>query len=266
MTTGRILRSTLLWSLVCLILLVQLGPLIVVVLVSFSASASFNLPTGMPSLRWYERLLTTSGVWPSFLLSAQIAALSTLTSLVLGSLCAVAIVRGRFRGSQAVAAALLSPLMLPGLVLGIAMLQGFRAYGLRAAWPSLLLAHVIVTLPFVVRIVMAALERFDFTLIDAARTLGVSYTGALWKVLAPNLVPAMLTSGLFAFLASFDNYAVSMFLVDSRNMTLPVRMLEMIEVSSDPRIAALSTVLLVMALVAVLAIERLVGLRRMAGR
>ena len=128
---------------------------------------------------------------------------------------------------------------------------------------ALVLAHVIVTLPFVMRTLLAALERFDFSLIDAARTLGLSYPQAVLKVLAPGLAPAFLTSGLFAFLASMDNYPISIFLTDARNKTLPIKMLQYLEEQPDPTLAAISTGLIVLALIALAAGSRAVGLNRM---
>jgi putative spermidine/putrescine transport system permease protein len=153
--------------------------------------------------------------------------------------------------------------MMPGLVVGVAMLQFFREIGLRDAWTSLLIAHVIVTLPFVVRTLLAALESFDFTLLDAARTLGLSYPKAVLEVLAPNLAPAFLTSGLFAFLASMDNYPISIFLTDARNKTLPIKMLQYLEEQPDPTLAAISTGLILLALAALAIGSRSVGLNRM---
>jgi putative spermidine/putrescine transport system permease protein len=152
---------------------------------------------------------------------------------------------------------------MPGLVVGVAMLQFFREIGLRDAWTSLLIAHVIVTLPFVVRTLLAALESFDFTLLDAARTLGLSYPKAVLEVLAPNLAPAFLTSGLFAFLASMDNYPISIFLTDARNKTLPIKMLQYLEEQPDPTLAAISTGLILLALAALAIGSRSVGLNRM---
>jgi putative spermidine/putrescine transport system permease protein len=122
---------------------------------------------------------------------------------------------------------------------------------------------VVVTLPFVVRTLLAALEGFDFTLIDAARTLGLSYPKAVLKVLAPNLAPAFLTSGLFAFLASMDNYPISIFLTDARNKTLPIKMLQYLEEQPDPTLAAISTGLILLALVVLMIGSRTVGLNRM---
>lgn len=239
-------------------------PLVVTVLVSFGNSAVFTLPPPSWSLRWYERLTVTRGLWPSLLTSVQIAGLSTAISLVIGTLCAIAITRGRFAGRDAIATFLVSPLMLPGLVIGIAMLQGFRMVGLRDAWASLLVAHVVITMPYVARTVLGALSLFDFTLIDAARTLGCSTAQAIRKVLVPALAPAFMTAGMFAFLASLDNYPVSIFFTDAWTKTLPIQMLQYVEERPDPTIAAISTGLIALAVIAMIIGDRLVGLRRLA--
>jgi putative spermidine/putrescine transport system permease protein len=154
--------------------------------------------------------------------------------------------------------------MLPGLVIGIAMLESFRAAGLRDVWASLLIAHVVITLPYVVRTLFASLSLFDFTLIDAARTLGLTYPKAIMKVLVPSLAPAFLTSGMFAFLASMDNYPISIFFTDAWTKTLPIQMLQYVEESPDPTIAAISALLILLSIGVLILGDRLVGLRRMA--
>jgi putative spermidine/putrescine transport system permease protein len=251
------------WAIAAVAVVFLLTPLIVTVAVSFGASSVFTLPPPDWSLRWYARLAATKGLVPSLLTSVQIAGLSTLVALVLGTLCAIALVRGRFPGREAIATFLVSPLMLPGLVIGIAMLQGFRALGLRGVWTSLLVAHVVIAMPYVVRTVLGALSLFDFSLIDAARTLGCSYLQALRKVLVPALAPAFLTSGMFAFLASMDNYPISIFFTDAWTKTLPIQMLQYVEESPDPTIAAISTGLILLAVLALFIGDRLVGLRRL---
>jgi putative spermidine/putrescine transport system permease protein len=233
------------------------------VVVSFTSSSVYTLPPPEWSFRWYASLSQKSGLAEAVWLSVQIALLSTALALVLGTMTAIAVVRGRFSGREAIATFAVSPLMMPGLVVGVAMLQAFRSVGFRDAWMSLVLAHVIITLPFVVRTLLAALERFDFTLIDAARTLGLSYPMAVLKVLTPGLAPAFLTSGLFAFLASMDNYPISIFLTDARNKTLPIKMLQYLEEQPDPTLAAISSGLIVLALIALALGSRSVGLNRM---
>jgi putative spermidine/putrescine transport system permease protein len=252
------------WAMAAIAVVFLLAPLAVTIAVSFGSSSVFTLPPPDWSLKWYARLTGTRGLVPSLITSVQIAALSTLVALVLGTLCAIALVRGRFRGREAIATFLVSPLMLPGLVIGIAMLQGFRELGLRGVWMSLLVAHVVITMPYVVRTVLGALSLFDFSLIDAARTLGCSYLQALRKVLVPALAPAFLTSGMFAFLASMDNYPISIFFTDAWTKTLPIQMLQYVEESPDPTIAAISTGLILLAVLALFIGDRLVGLRRLA--
>jgi putative spermidine/putrescine transport system permease protein len=239
-------------------------PLAVTVAASFGSSGVFTLPPPGWSLRWYEKLAATRGLWPSLVTSIEVAAFATVVALVLGTLCAIALVRGRFPGREAISTFLVSPLMLPGLVIGIAMLQGFKAAGLREPLSSLLVAHVIITLPYVVRTVLAALSLFDFSLIDAARTLGCSYPTAILRVLVPALGPAFLTSGMFAFLASMDNYPISIFFTDAWTKTLPIQMLQYVEENPDPTIAAISSGLVLLAILVLVVADRLVGLRKLA--
>ncbi len=251
------------WLMAGFAVLFLLTPLIVTIAVSFGQSAVFTLPPPAWGLRWYQALPNTRGLGASLLTSVQIASVSTLIALVLGTLCAIGLVRGRFAGREAIATFLVSPLMLPGLVIGISMLQGFKMMGLRDPWPSLLVAHVVITMPYVVRTVTASLSLFDFTLIDAARTLGCSYGAALRKVMVPALAPAFLTSGMFAFLASMDNYPISIFFTDAWTKTLPIQMLQYVEERPDPTIAAISAGLILLAILALIIGDRLVGLRRL---
>ena len=252
------------WTLTALVALTLLAPLVVTLAVSVSASSVFNLPPPALSLRWYERTLGLRDLWPAVRLSLSIALLSTAISLVLGTLCAIALTRATFPGKTTLVTFMVSPLMMPGLVVGVALLSMLRELGLRDAWVSLLIGHVVITLPYVTRTVLASLALFDFTLIEAARTLGCSPPRALLGVMVPTLAPAFLTSGLFAFLASMDNYPISIFLVDARNKTLPTLMLQYLEENPDPTIAAISSGLILLTIVVLLVADRLVGLRRLA--
>ncbi len=263
MTRADRMALRLAWVVALLTVAFLMLPLAITVMASFTSSPVYTLPPPEWSLRWYESLGRRSGLLDSVLLSLNLALVSTLASLLLGTAAAVGVVRGRFRGREAVATLAVSPLMMPGLVLGVALLQFLRGAGLRDAYWSLLIGHVLVTLPFVMRTLLAALQSFDFSLVDAARTLGVSYPKAIVQVLIPSLAPAFLTGGLFAFLASMDNYPISIFLSDARNKTLPIRMLQYLEEQPDPSLAAISTGLIVLALIALAIGSRTVGLNRM---
>ena len=258
------ITKVLIWIVMWGVVLFLLGPLVVVIGASFSASPVFNFPPEELSLRWYGNMAQLNTLLPALKLSVEIALLSTAISLVLGTLCAIAIVRTRFPGRSALTTFMVSPLMMPGLVVGIAMLQFFRLVGLFDAYPALLIGHVVITMPYVMRTVLAGLSLFDFTYIDAARVLGYSYPMAILRVLVPAQAPAFLTAGLFAFLASMDNYPIAIFLTDVRNKTLPIQMLQYIEESPDPTIAAISTGLIALTVVVLILGDRLVGLRRLA--
>jgi putative spermidine/putrescine transport system permease protein len=256
--------SALCWTALVLVLAFLLAPILIVIAVSFSPSAIFAFPPDGFSLRWYEAVSRTDLLVSSVWLSVQIAFLSTCISLLLGTLCSIAVVRGYIPGGTAVATFMASPLMLPGLVFGIAFLQTARTLGLWDSYTSLLIAHVVITMPFVMRTVLASLSLFDFTMVDAARMLGCSYPAALWKVLVPNILPGFVSGALFAFIASFDNYPVSIFLVDVRTKTLPIQLLNQLEMSPDPTVAAASSLLILATIIALFVCDRLVGLGRMA--
>ena len=258
------------WSshlLLAAVAIFMLAPLLVVVLVSFGNSSVFNLPSADPSkwsLRWYTAMFDKEGLGATLTLSVGVALGSTAVALVLGTLCAIAIEQGRFKGRDALLAFLVSPLLMPGLVIGVALLQALRAIGLRDVFSALLIGHIVITLPYVTRTVHASLALFDMRLIEAAQTLGLSRPRALLQVMVPALAPAFLTSGLFAFLASMDNYPISIFLTDARNKTLPIEVLRYLEESPDPTIAAISSCLILLAIVVLFVAERMVGMRRLA--
>src|SRR5215207_3078477 len=258
------LGMALCWAALALVLAFLLAPILIVIAVSFSPSAIFSFPPQGFSWRWYEAVARSDTLLSSVWLSIQIAFLSTCISLLLGTLCAIAIVRRYVPGGAAIATFMASPLMLPGLVFGIAFLQAARTFGLWDSYTSLLVAHVVITMPFVMRTVLASLSLFDFTMIDAARMLGCSYWESLRKVLVPNILPGFVSGALFAFIASFDNYPVSIFLVAVRTKTLPIQLLNQLEMSPDPTVAAASALLILGTIIALIICDRLVGLRRMA--
>lgn len=263
MKPDRLIRFAL-GTVAALVAVFMLAPLVVAVLVSFSSSSVFNLPPPEWSLRWFAALARKDGLVESLVLSLKVAVVSTAISLVLGTLCAIAIEHGRFRGREAVLAFLVSPLMMPGLVVGVALLQALREIGLRDVLGALIIGHIVITLPYITRTVHASLALFDITLIDAARTLGLSYPQAIIKVMVPGLAPAFLTAGLFAFLASLDNYPISIFLTDARNKTLPIEILRYLEETPDPTIAAISSCLILLTIIVLFVAERLVGVKRLA--
>ena len=242
-----------------------LAPIVVVVVASFSAGAVPEFPPSSWSLRWYAHALSQPVFLTAARNSAVLAALATLINLPLSLAAALALTRGRFPGREAVQTLLLAPLVVPAVVTGIAILLAFSAAGWRDPMSRLLLAHVVVTLPYMVRTVMASLARLDPLAEEAAMTLGADRFRAFLHVTLPLLLPGLVAGAVFAFIVSFDNVSVSLFLTTARSSTLPIAVLGYVEFNFDPSVAALSTLLILASLVAAVGVERAVGLRRALG-
>jgi putative spermidine/putrescine transport system permease protein len=242
-----------------------LSPLLVVLAVSFTATTVPDFPPQGLSLRWYAQALRLdlfrNGLVVSVLLGVAAAAVSSL----LGVAAALAVARARFRGRAAIEAALLSPLVVPGIVIGIALLAFFAQVGLRSAPWRLMLAHALITLPYCARTTMVSLARLDPTYEQAAETLGASRRQVLRHVTLPLIRPGIVAGALFAFVISFDNVPVSIFLVDAETTTLPLAIISYLEYNFDPSVAAISSVLIVAMLGLAFLLERIAGLRRVLG-
>jgi len=257
--------SAVLYGLAGVALLFMLVPLVILILASFSASPIFDLPTKGWSARWYTVLMTMDSFWRSLLVSSQVAAIVAALATSLGAAAALALHFGALRHARALQTFIMSPLMLPGIVLGIALLQSSRYFGLRDAFLLLVIGHTVIAIPFVMRILMASLADFDRNLVDAAQTLGYSYLRTLFVLVLPALLPALFAGATFAFLASFDNYSISLFLSNITARPLPIQMIQYIDEGADPSLAAISTILIVLTAALLLIAERFVGLRRLAG-
>ena len=240
-------------------------PIVALIVMSFSAAEYITFPPIGFSLKWYGRILRMPGLVDSLVLSLWLAALATLVSLLLGVAAALGLARARFRGRGIVVAALMSPLVVPSIVTGLALLQFFVDRRLRSADWNLLVGHVVITLPYVTRTVLASLEVFDWSLVDTARVLGAGPWRAFWRVTFPIVRPGILAGGIFAFLTSFDNYTISFFLADARQVPLPVTVFNYINNIFDPGVAALSAVLIYASAIVLVVTERMIGASRLRG-
>ncbi len=240
-------------------LLLLLAPTVVTVVAAFNEGNYLQFPPQGLSLRWIEAFLTGPLFRESFTFSFRLAFCATLISTVLGTAAALALVRLRFRGREALRAVMLAPIVLPGMVLGLALLSFYAAIqmGLFRTFAGLLLAHVLVTLPFVIATVGAALARFDRSLEEAARSLGAGPVRAFFDVTMRVTAQGILAGATFAFIVSFGQFDISLFLATSEMRPLPVALYDSIRYRTDPTIAAagvfaISTVFLSMTLVHVL--------------
>ncbi len=239
-----------------------LAPLVVVVLASFNSADFLSFPPRGFSLRWY-RTIWESDLWTdSFRLSLGLTALVTPLSLLIGTLAAYALVRYRFPGRGLVTTLVMAPLVMPQIVLGIALLNYFSALGLINSLTGLALAHLVVTLPYTVRLVSISVHNLDPVLERAAQNLGATPLQTFWRVTLPLLRPGLVAGAIFAAIISFGELAVTLLIAGARTTTLPLRIFNYTEYNFDPTINAVSTLFVVLALVLIVVLDRLIGLVR----
>lgn len=244
-------------------------PLVIVVVYSFSSVAYGVFPPPGLSLRWYSHLFGLAPFRGAFVRSVVIATAATGVALVAGFLCALALVRSRFPGKEALRGFLLSPIVIPKIVLGVGWFIFFARLGFQGGVVPITLAHIVVVLPFVVNILAANLVGLDESIEEAAQDLGASPLRVLWHVVMPQIRSGLVVSGLLSFIVSFDQVESSIFLTRGENNTLPIEMFLYMEKWQDPTIAALSALLILFAaavLAAALLVSRGTDLRRMLGR
>ena len=221
-----------------------MAPTLVVVPMSITASNALTFPPEGFSLRWYEKMVTDPQWSTGFVNSAQVASLTAVLATVLGTLAALGTVRGRFPGKSAVNALVLSPLIVPVIIIAIGMFSLFVRWKISGSIAGLVLAHTALAVPFVVINVATSLRTIDRNLELAAMNLGADPVRTFRRVTLPLILPGVLAGGLFAFITSWDEVVVSIFLTTARFRTLPVEMWEQVRQVVDPTVAAVATTLL----------------------
>lgn len=245
------LRYVLLILFSVLALLYIVAPLAIVILNSFSSVAYNIFPPEGYSLRWYQNLAAQEAFYNAAVRSVVLALIATTIALVVGTMASYALVRYRIPGSDFIKAFLLSPIVIPKIVLGVALFMFFVNIGTIGNFSSLVLTHTLVALPFVIALVSASLLGFDWTLQEAAMDLGAGHLYTFFRVILPQISVSMIISAVFAFITSFDQVETTIFLVRPGDNTLPIEMFLYLQKWQDPTIAALSAVLIGFAIILV---------------
>lgn len=221
------------------------APTLIVIPLSFTDRASFDFPPKSWSLRYYQAFLTTPEWRDALFTSLKLGVAVMLLATVLGTAASVALVRGRFPGKSFVNGLLLAPMIVPVIVVAVATFGTFLRWQLVGTFTGFLLAHTVLALPFVVVTVSSALRTFDDRLELAAAGLGAGPLTRLRRVTLPLVLPGVLSGAVFAFVTSFDEVVVALYLQAPQMRTLPVRMYTSVTSEIDPTIAAASTLILV---------------------
>lgn len=242
---------------------ILLLPLVIVVTISFTSGAGVDFPPPGLSLRWFEYIAHRPEFISGTINSLVLGIVATILALVLGTLAALGMVRYEFRGKAVAEALFLAPLVVPSLIIGVSLVYFFSGIGLVDSFERLVLAHLILTVPYTIRSVSATLYGIDPAYEEASRVMGAGHLRTFFRVLLPMLRPGIIVAALFAFIVSFDNFNLSIFLINGNTVTLPVRIFTYLGFQFDPSIAAISTVLLIGTVAVLLVAERTIGLTRL---
>jgi putative spermidine/putrescine transport system permease protein len=227
--------------LVAATLVFLLAPIVVVVVLSFSSASYLTFPPPAFGVRWYQAYLGSRDWLAATWLSIEVASAVVVLATVLGTLATLGLARLPRVARLLATGLILSPLIMPVIIVAIGIYYAFARYGLVGTPTGLVLAHTCLAVPFVVTSVGASLAGFDRRLEQAALSLGASPWGTFRQVTLPLILPGVLVGALFAFITSFDELIVSLFLSGANAVTLPRRMWEDLRYALDPTIAAVST-------------------------
>lgn len=235
-------------------------PLVVVCLVAFTDKGYLSMPFDGASLRWFVAILDNQDFIDAFKFSFILALVSTIISIIIAIPAALAFARYRFWGRALIMAFLMSPMMIPHLVLGVAFLQFLSQIGLSGTFLGISLAHVILITPYTLRLILASLVGMDTSVEQA----GVSLGGNVWvvfrRITLPMIIPGVTGGGVLAFITSFDELTMSAFIASPETMTLPVRMYHHIMETIDPLVTSVSAVIIFLTLILMFILERFYGL------
>lgn len=252
------------WALLATSTLVFLTvPSAIVVVSSVSDTDYLTFPPRGFTWRWYRAFLESAEFTSALRTSLILAVAATAASLLIGGMAAFSLSRYRFRWRDQIVALFLSPLIVPMIVIGIALLQFFAQLGIARSFRLLLLGHLLITVPFVVRMVLSALAGFDRALEEAAMNLGASPPRAVLSITLPIITPGLVAAAIFAFIESFGNLTLSTFIAGPRDSTLPVRLFTYVEFAYDPTVTAVSTIILIITLGAMLLLARVASFERL---
>ncbi len=221
------------------------APMLVVLPMSFTGAKSFNFPPDSWSTRWYAEFFSNPAWLDAVRNSALVAATVTVVATVLGTAASFALVRGRIPGRGIIQTLILAPMIVPVVIVAIGIYAVFLQWRLTGSFVGFVLAHTVLAVPFVVVTVSTALRTFDSRLEMAAASLGAGRIGTFRQVTLPLIAPGVLTGALFAFVTSFDEVVISLFLVSPTFRTLPVEMYSSVTREINPTIAAASSMVFV---------------------
>jgi ABC-type spermidine/putrescine transport system permease subunit II len=228
-------------------LIFLVGPILFVIPMSFSSAGGLEFPPPGYSLRWYRRLTSDERWGDAVVTSLKLGVLASVAALVLGGLAAYGIARSASRLRLLLVANFMAPMVIPAIVSAVALFIAYARAGYTGSFTALVVAHTVLVVPYVIIVLQVAFDAFDRRVELMARSLGASWGQAMIHVVAPLVLPSIAAAWLFAFVVSFDEVIVTLF-ISGRNVTVPKLMFTQLRDQVDPTVAALSTILILFTL------------------
>lgn len=245
------------------IYLFMLAPIVVILMSSLTTTEYIVFPPEGLTLRWYSELINHPEFMESFNLSLIVALGTAILSTIVGTMVSLAVVRHQFRGKEAIIQLIGSPLLIPSVVFAVALLQFYSWIGMGTSPMALIIGHIIISVPFVMRLVVANLVGFNRSIEQAAMSLGAGNLRTFFQITLPVIKTGIIAGGIFAFITSFDDLTIALFIVSTDVVTLPVRLYTYMQYQYDPIIVSVSSIIIVLTIILMVIIERVIGIGKL---
>lgn len=258
-------KGKLLTIFVVLVYIFLFAPLIVIAMTSIGTENYIAFPPKGFTLKWFTNIFQSESFMSSMATSFTISIVATLVALIIGIPAAYGLSRSKFKGVDALKSFFFSPLIVPGIVIGFALFQFLIAELNLSVYLSLFIGHTLVIIPYIIRVVGSSLEGVEYSIEEAALSLGCTKVQSFFKVVIPNITSGIIAAFMLAFINSFNNVPVSMFLTGPGVSTLPITMMNYIEYNYDPTVSALSVLLMIITIGVMFVAEKTLGLGKFVG-
>ena len=241
-----------------------LAPMIIIVAVSFNPSAAITFPPEGFSLKWYQNIFTGhTDFVTGFANSIKIAVIATIFDIFIGVFASLSVTKYNFKGKSLLVSFFTSPMFIPSISFAFVLMRTTASIKMFTPFTKILIGHIVIILPYIIRNTMSVLINFNWTLEDAAASLGVNPRQVFFKITLPLIKPGIISGAMLAFLYSFDEAVISSFLTSAKFTTMPIQIINYMEFQFDPTVAAIATILMASSLIIMLVINKLVGLDSM---
>ncbi len=258
-------KNKFLTAFVVLVYIFLFAPLVIIAMTSIGTENYIAFPPKGFTLQWFLTVFKSEAFISSMITSFVISGVATLAALIIGMPAAYGLSRYDFRGKAAIKSFFFSPLIIPGIVVGFSLFQFLLVKLSLSVHISLFIGHTLVIIPYIIRVIGSSLEVFDYSREEAAMRLGCKKSLTFFKVVLPNITSGVMAAFMLAFINSFNNVPVSMFLTGPGVSTLPITMMNYVEYNYDPTVSALSVILMILTIGIMYILEKTLGLNNFAG-